>query len=111
MLSRDAILGHKDDRIGKVEVPEMGGEVCVASLTVAEMDRLSKLDGSNPASVEVVILGACDENGDRLFTEKDRLALAKLPASVIGLISKAVLDHNGMGKQEEAKNASSETGN
>jgi len=104
MLGRDAILGFKDDQIGRVEVAELGGEVCIARLTVAEMDKISKLDGSNPASVEVVILGACDEDGTRLFSEKDRLSLAKLPATVIGIISKAVLDHNGMGQQAAAKN-------
>lgn len=106
MLSRDAILGFKDQNIGKVEVPELGGEVCIASLTVAEMDKLAKLDGSHPASVEVTIMGACDEKGERLFKDTDRLALGKLPASVVAVISKAVLEHNGLGAKadETAKN-------
>ena len=106
MLSRDAILGFKDDRIGKVDIPELGGEVCIASFNVAEMDRIARLDGSTPASVECVILGACDEDGKRLFTDKDREALKKLPARVVSDLAKAIFAHNGLGAEaEEPKNA------
>lgn len=111
-LSRDAILKHVDTRIVRVDVPEMGGEVCVASLTVAEADRIRTLgEGNVPAVVGVVILGACDDDGKRLFTDKDAEALGKLPASALGRISSAVLDHNGLSAKapEEAKNGSSET--
>lgn len=103
-LSREAILGHKDDRIGRIDVAEMGGEVCVASLTVAEADRIRTLgDAKIPAVVGLVILGACDADGARLFTDKDADALAKLPASALGKIANAVLSHNGLAG-DDAKN-------
>lgn len=105
MLSREAILAFKDERIGRVEVSEMGGEVCVASLTVAEADQLKAISsGDVPAVTKVVILGACDEEGKRLFSDKDAAALSKLPASALGKVANAVLAHNGLGGGEEAKN-------
>lgn len=111
MLTREAILGHVDKRIERVQVEEMGGEVCVASLTVAEMDQITKLSETLPTSVEVVIIGACDETGKRLFTVNDRAKLASLPATAMATIAKAVLEHNGLAARsaEEAKNGSSET--
>ncbi len=108
-LSRKEILGHVDTRIGRVDVPEMGGDVCLASLTVAEADKIRTLGENDiPAVVGLVILGACDETGKRLFTLDDKDALAKLPASALGKIANAVLAHNGLAGDDE-KNASSET--
>lgn len=107
MLSRDKLLGYVDTNIGSVEVGELGGKVGLATLTVAEMDQLTKLDDSRPASVAITILGACDDKGARLFTDADAAALATLPAGIVSRISKAILAHNGMGPQssEDAKNA------
>ena len=107
-LSRAAILGHVDTRIGRVDVPEMGGEVCVASLTVAEADKIRTLGGDVPAVVGLVIMGACDDKGVRLFSDADAEALGKLPASALGKVANAVLAHNGLA-EDDAKNASSET--
>jgi hypothetical protein len=109
-LDRETILAFKDDRIGKVEVSEMGGEVCIASLTVAEADKIKSLgEGDVPAVARLVILGACDEEGKRLFTDKDASALSKLPASALAKVANAILDHNGLGGDGDAKNGSSET--
>jgi hypothetical protein len=114
-LGREAILGFKDNRIGRVDVSEMGGSVCIASLTVGEADRIRTLgDDGVPAVVGLVILGACDENGKRLFTAKDESALTKLPADALTKIANMVLKHNGMAggdDSEEVKNDSSETAN
>lgn len=111
MLTREAFLGHVDNRIGRVDVPELGGEVCLAGFTVAEADSFRKLDPESSAVVALVVMGVCDEKGKRLFTEKDYDALAKLPAAALGRIASAVLEHNGLGKSavDEAKNGSSET--
>ena len=111
-LNREAILGFKDNRISRVDVPELGGEVCIATLTVAEADKIRVLGENDvPAVVGLVILGACDENGKRLFSAKDEAALAKLPADALAKIANAVLKHNGMNSDDsgETKNGSSET--
>ena len=112
MLSRDTILGFKDERVETIEVPELGGTIGVAAFTAAEADTIRSIgDDGTPMSVGVVILGACDADGNRLFTAKDKPALCKLPASIVGKIANAILEHNGLTAkaQEEAKNDSSET--
>lgn len=113
MLSREAILGHKDTNIGRVSVDEFGGEVCVAMFSAAEADRFRSAIGETtmPMNVLLVILGACDEKGERLFTDADAEALGKQPAKALTTIANKVLEHNGLTGDavEEAKNASSET--
>lgn len=114
MLSREAILGHKDTNIGRVEVAEFGGEVCVALFSAMEADRFRSAIGSEvgmPINVLLTILGACDEKGKRLFTDADADALGALPSKAVTAIANKVLEHNGLTGDavEEAKNASSET--
>ena len=113
-LSRDAILAFEGGEVGTVAVKEFGGDVCVATLTAAEADRIKEV-GTNgmPTNVFLVILGACDEDGKRLFTDKDAAALGKKPAKALTKIANKVLEHNGMTQDEadEAKNASSGTEN
>ena len=107
MLTREKILGHVDTRIGKVDVPEMGGEVSVASLTVAEADKVRTLGADGvPAVVRLVILGTCDADGKRLFTDNDAEALGGLPATALSKIANAVLSHNGLTSEaaEDSKN-------
>jgi len=108
-LSRDDFLKHVDKRIGRVDVPEMGGEVCVASLTVAEADQFRGLgEDGIPASLKIAILCVCDEAGTRLFTMADVDVLKAMPVTAIGAIATAALKHNGLhgSSGEKAKNAS-----
>lgn len=112
-ISRDAILAFEDTNIGRVEVKEFGGEVCVATLTAEEADQIRKLPEDVPSNVSLVILGACDEGGKRLFKKGDAGALGKKPSKALTTIANAVLRHNGLLAEaaDEAKNASSETEN
>lgn len=112
-LSRKAILDFKDTNIGRVEVPEFGGEVCIATLSAIEADKIRDLPENVPNNVSIVILGACDESGERLFTYKDAEALGNKPSKALTTIGNAILRHNGLiaEVQEEVKNDSSETGN
>ncbi len=110
-VSRSAILDYEDTNIGRVEVVEFGGEVCLATLTAEEADFIRRLPDDVPANVSIVILGACDEDGKRLFTTKDAGVLKKKPSKALTTIANAVLRHNGLLAEaaDEAKNASSET--
>lgn len=112
-VSRSAILAYEDTNIGRVEVKEFGGEVCVATLTAEEADQIRKLPENVPSNVSLVILGACDEKGGRLFTADDAGALGKKPSKALTTIANAVLRHNGLLAEaaEEAKNGSGETEN
>lgn len=109
MLSRKDFLALEDKNIGTHCVPELGGEVGLACFTVDEADQISKLgEGDVPATVRIVIMGACDDKGDRLFTDDDIPVLRKKLAKVVGPLSNAILRHNGL-IGDEAKNASGET--
>ena len=110
-VSRKSILDYEDTNIGRVEVKEFGGEVCVATLSAEEADQIRKLPEDVPANVSIAILGACDEKGERLFTVADTAALKRKPSKALTTIANAVLKHNGLLAEsgDEAKNASSET--
>lgn len=113
MLSREAILGHKDTNIGRVSVEEFGGEVCVAMFSAMEADRFRASIGEAgiPMNVLLVILGACDDKGVRLFSMEDAKALGEQNSKALTTIANKVLEHNGLTGDavEEAKNDSSET--
>lgn len=107
MLSRKDILGFKDSRVERVTVPELGGEVCIARLTAAEADKIAKIPEDCPGSVGVAILGVCDEDGKRLFSDDDAAALGKLPATAMKKLADAILELAGRaeGAGDDAKNA------
>ena len=111
-LDRKAILDFKDVDVTTVFVKEFGGDVCVATLSALEADKIKDLGESGvPANVGLVILGACDAKGERLFTDEDAPVLGMKPAKALTTIANMVLKHNAMSgdADEEAKNALSET--
>lgn len=108
MLSRKDLLTETAPNIGKHPVAELGGDVGLAEFTADEADRISRLtDDDVPASVRIVIMGACDADGTRLFTEKDIPVLRKRLGKVMGPLANAILAHNSLTAktQEDAKNA------
>ncbi len=81
-LSRDDILSANDIQVEELPVPEWGGVICVKTLTGEERDMLEsemisigpngqaknvKLDALRST---VAFLGICDNDGNRLFTDK-----------------------------------------
>jgi len=109
-LNREAILGYVGKPKGDVDVPEFGGKVFIAELTVDEADQFRTLgEDGVPANVRLAVMGACDAKGARLFTDADIPALRKLPARAMTAIGNAVLKMNGAGPAEEEKNGSGET--
>lgn len=112
MLDRKAILAYEDTNIATVAVKEFGGDVCVALLSAEEADQIKNLgEDGVPSNVGLVILGACDDDGKRLFTKKDAAALGKKPSRALTTIANKILEHNGLlaSAVDEPKNVSSET--
>ena len=85
-LNRDAILGVNDILTEKVDVPEWGGEVIVRGLTGEERDAYEgsrrQIRNAGTPQQELIILSdnmranllvkcLIDENGERLFADKD----------------------------------------
>lgn len=106
MLNRDQILEADDLTRECVEVPEWGGEVFVATMTGEARDAweqsLVVADGGKArASMEnirarLVVATACDENGNRLFTEKDIPALGRKSAGALERICRVAQRLNGL---------------
>src|SRR5690606_41735748 len=88
VLNREAILAAKDLPRELVEVPEWGGAVYVRALTGAERDafeqsiveqrgRDARMNLNN-LRAKLVALTAVDENGERLFSDKDAELLGQI---------------------------------
>lgn len=92
ILTREEILAAKDTTIEKVAVAEWGGEVCIRGLSVDERDDFeartiaAREPGTKDTRVRarLVALCACNEKGEKIFTEKD--------VAILGMKSAAALE-------------------
>lgn len=102
----------------KVEVPEWGEDafIYVRELSAAALDYFESfivLDGSATSEekraryenfrVRYVVLSACDENGNAIFTDEDEAWLGQMEASVISKLFAAakrvnLIDAKGLEK-------------
>lgn len=92
-LSRDDILSVEDIEVELVEVPEWGGSVFVKGMTGTERDRFetsivqqrgkdAKINMEN-IRAKLAAETICDEDGVRLFSQKDIGELGKKSASAL----------------------------
>ena len=94
LLSREHILSSDDRKTEDVAVPEWGGSVRVRALSGAERDAYEagivqlRADGSKAISLQnlrgrLVSLSVVDEEGKRLFSDEDAIALGDKSASAL----------------------------
>lgn len=93
MLTREQILECQDIQVEKVEVPEWGGHVFVKSITGEERDwlEMSTYDDKKKDKkvdmkhfrAKIISLSVCNENKERLFSEKDIVALSGKNAAAL----------------------------
>lgn len=105
-MLRDELLAMSSTDIRAVTLP--GGKVVyVRSLSVADTERAQQLSSSGdiPAIAAWVVLSACDEKGDRLFTDEDAEKVKSLPAKIAKPICEAALDLNGFTEKEVDKDS------
>lgn len=91
VLKREDFKGRVSSRptiAGEVEVPALGGKVHLAKLSAGGKDRvtsamlnLGKKDGQYRA--RLVLETACDEQGNKIFTEEDLSWLAGLDSELL----------------------------
>lgn len=100
-MTREDILAYRDTDIDFVDVPGFSEQIGIANLTADEAHSLQTL-GKNgiPAAAELMILGACDDQGSRLFTKEDGPRIAAISARVVGAIAQAVIRKNGLSMGE-----------
>jgi len=104
MLTRDAILSASDVKIERVSVPEWGGEICVRSFDGISRDQVEQhvmRNGDKPDTVGlralVVVLAACTEKGEPLFTHADIPALGKKSGAALDRVFSAASKLNKLG--------------
>jgi len=110
MLSREDILNVTDIEIEEVEVPEWGGTVFVKGLTGTERDAyessMIENRGKNRAMnlenlrAKLAVMTICDQEGKRLFTERDVKKLGEKSASALQRVFKVAQRLSGLTEED-----------
>jgi hypothetical protein len=112
LLNRDAILTSEDKAHEDVTVPEWGGTVRVAGMTGADRNsyQASMVVLGPNGSVQRLnmndqlakLLSRClvDENGDRLFSDKDIKALSAKSGAVLDRLGDVAMRLSGLRKED-----------
>lgn len=104
VLTRDAILAVDDLPREEMHIPEWGGSVFVRAMTGAERDTyemglyLAHKNGATSDTVRSQIATRCmvDEQGNRLFSDKDAAALARKSGAVLERVRQVAARLSGM---------------
>lgn len=111
LLSREQILGADDLKSEDVPVPEWGGTVRVRALSGAERDAYEagivtlRGDGSKTVNMKnlrgrLVSLSCVDEDGSRLFTDEDAIALGDKSASALERVFDVARRLSGLSEED-----------
>ncbi len=122
VLTADEIFAADDQVIEPVSVPEWGGKVYVRSISakergriVGEAARFRETKGKNVTFMEefdanFVLLAACDEQGNPVFSVDQKARLLGKNAAVVSRIAAKAQKLAGMSKEDiEALEKNSET--
>ena len=121
VATRESILGASDRIAGFVDVPEWGGRVHIATLTVAQrakfLDALGRLGSSaDPveqgikyfrSQVELIASGVVDADSQPMFTDQDVERLTTKSPAIVGRVYDQIVRLNGfsvVATEEAAKN-------
>ena len=103
ILNKEAILACKDLKQEIVEVPEWGGSVIVRTMTGTERDAFEQSitkDGvqynTDNIRARLVSLTLIDEDGNRLFTDKEVESVGGKAASALVRLYDVAQRLNGM---------------
>jgi hypothetical protein len=110
ILTKDAILGADDLKIEAVNVPEWGGEVNVRSMTGVERDDFEasivsikgKDEKANLRNFRAKLVALCvvDQDGKRMFSEKDIPALGQKNAAALDRVFTKAQEMSGLRKED-----------
>lgn len=98
-LTRDQIIAAIDARkaeVTPIEVPEWGGTVYARRLSVGDVEASGAYEAGSNSTVLMIITCLADEDGNRLFTEKDIASLTAAELPVIMRVFAEVAKINGL---------------
>lgn len=110
-LSREEILGANDRKTRDVSVPEWGGSVCVRALSGTERDAYEagivqlRGDGTKLVNLKnlrgrLVSLACVDDEGNRLFSDEDAIALGDKSASALERVFEVARRLSGLSEDD-----------
>lgn len=106
-LSRDAILSANDTPTETVEVPEWGGSVRVQAMSGTDRDKfeasmVGKGNKPNLENFRAKLAAACivDEDGTRMFAERDITALGRKSAAALDRVATAAQRISGLSQED-----------
>lgn len=101
-LTRDAILQKADNKIEELYIPEWEGSVFIRVMSAGERDKFEARCLSTKVNfrASLAALVVCDEEGQRLFEEKDIEALSAKSASALDRIFRSAIKLNAMTEQD-----------
>lgn len=111
VLNKQDILQAKDVKIEQVDVPEWGGVVYVRSISALERGLIEEAAAKFKESkgkdafartftVKFASLAICDEDGNRLFDDKDMTLLQAKNAAAVARVAEAAQRLSGFTKQD-----------
>lgn len=111
ILSREDILSAHDLVTEEVEVPEWGGSVFIRTMTGAERNAFELevvpgvADGSNKMDIlnmreKLLVKVIVDEDGERMFTDKDIKALGQKSAAALDRLFEVAQRVNRLSAQD-----------
>jgi len=116
-LTKEQILGATSRQYATVDVPELGGQVTVQSLTGAEYDEfqasclVDKRDGTTERNLRnyrarFLVRAIVDpETKERMFGIENIATLGKLPVAALTRLYDAAQTLNGLRDEDAVKNS------
>lgn len=110
-LTREQIFHCSDQQVERVPAPEWGGDVYVRSMTGTERDKFEATTlvkdkgGTYEVQMEnlrarLVIMTACDEKGELIFSPKDAHEVGKHNAAVVSRLYDVATRLSGITKSD-----------
>ena len=104
-LTAESILSADDFRYEDVDCPEWGGTVRVRSLSGGQRSVITqRVQDKELEDLEetLTVMGCVNEEGERIFTNKDIDKLKKKSNTPIARIAKKIMELSGIGNANEA---------
>ena len=113
LLTKDQILNADDRDSIEVEVPEWGGTVLISAMSAAErdafeagmLDTKGKSDAKRLQNFRARFIASCivDNDGNRLFSDKDIVALGRKSSAPVSRLFDECRKLNGMTDDDVAE--------
>ena len=104
LLNREQFLSAQDSKFVEVALPELGGEVRIKSLSIAEQLQFEATattsKSQNELVFDLILISCVDDDNKQMFRKEDLTAIKAKSASSITKLFKAILALNNLDEDE-----------